>query len=74
MASRLTGGVEVQLHSFLNSVLDIGESSVSRPDGFNPGRRALWRLDGTQSLSGRGGEKKILSLPLPGVEPWLYRP
>jgi hypothetical protein len=55
-------GVEVQLHSFLNSALDGGNWSASRP-----GRYTLWkepqcplerRLGGPQSRSGYGNMKE----------------
>jgi len=35
------GGVEVQLHAFLNSVQDGSDWSVSRPGRFLPGERAF---------------------------------
>jgi hypothetical protein len=66
-------GVEVQLHTFLTSVLDGGEWSNSRPGRFIPGRknpRYLLdrRLGGPQSWCGRSGEEKN-SQPPPGIKP-----
>jgi hypothetical protein len=39
-AVKMYGGVEVQIHVFLTSVLDGGKWSVSRPRRFTPGERA----------------------------------
>jgi hypothetical protein len=51
------------LHAFLNSALDEGEWSASRPSRFTPKETAPQyslerRLGGPQSQSGRGGGKK----------------
>jgi len=58
-----TGGLVVQLHTFLTFALDRAESSGSRPGRFTPGEIApgtnwIRRLGGPQSRSGRSGEKK----------------
>jgi hypothetical protein len=56
------GVVKVQLHAFLTSALDRGES-VSRPSRFIPAEKSPrypldWRLGGSHSQSGSGGDKK----------------
>jgi hypothetical protein len=65
--------VEVLLHSFLISALDVGELSISRPGRFTPRENPQYPLDKrlgrTCSLSGRGGEEKD-SKPVPGIESW----
>jgi hypothetical protein len=68
------GGVDVQVHVFLNSELVGGEWSASRPGRFTAGGKSPRypldrRLGGPQNQSGRRGEEKIL--PLPGLE---FRP
>jgi hypothetical protein len=64
-------GVEVQLHTLLNSALDGSVGSVSRPGRFTPQRKSPWypldmSLGGPQSRSGHGGEEKH-SQSLPGL-------
>jgi hypothetical protein len=59
------GGVDVQIHIFLNSALAGGELSASRPGRFTPGGKSPRypldrKLDGPQSRSGRRREEKIL--------------
>jgi len=54
-------GVEVQLHSFLNSELDDGGRLASRPNPFPSGKGRRFplhrRLGGPQSLSGSFGRE-----------------
>jgi len=64
-------GVELELHTFLTSVLDVNlQLHVpavllrAKSPQYQFGRS----LGGPQSLSEQGGEEKK-SLPLPGVEP-----
>jgi hypothetical protein len=66
------GGVEVQLHVFLTTALDVGEWSALRPGHLYPhGKRSRYPLDrrllGPQSRSGHGDEKILL--PSQGIEP-----
>jgi hypothetical protein len=71
-------GVEVQLHALLTSALHGRDWSASRPGSFTSRVRvpsthcmeAGWAPD----LSGRGGEEKTTSLPLPGIEPLSSHP
>jgi hypothetical protein len=65
------GGVDVQIHIFLTSVLVGCEWSVSRSDRFTPGERAL----GTNWIEGWVGHRAGLDdvekrkfLTLPGLE------
>jgi len=67
------GGVELQLHAFLNFALDGGEWSASRPGRFTPEEKApgtRWTAGwvNPQNRSGRGGEEKN-SQRLPEIEP-----
>jgi hypothetical protein len=68
---RHTGGVKVELHSFLTLVKDGVEWSTSGPDCFAPGNETQHpqkrTLLGPQSRSGRIGEKKNF-LPRLGFE------
>jgi hypothetical protein len=71
-AMKTYGGVEVELHAFLTSALDVGKWVASRPGRFTPGETApLYPLDkrlgGPQSRSGRGSEEKEV-LPLPRIK------
>jgi hypothetical protein len=54
--------MEIKLHAFLNSELDVNEWLASRPGRFAPIKRRWYPLDrrlgGPQSRSGRGGEDK----------------
>jgi len=56
------GGVEVEFHAFLTSVLEGVEQSNSSPGLFTPGEKARYSLDrrlgGPQSRSGRSDEEK----------------
>jgi hypothetical protein len=77
-ATKVYGGVEIQIHTFLTSTLHEGKGSSSSPGRFIPGKRMLWypldrRLGGPQSRSGRGGEEKN-SQPLPGLQPPTDQP
>jgi hypothetical protein len=63
------GGVEVYLHSFLTSVIDEDELSVSCPGCFTPGERA----PRTQWLDHRAGLDMVVNRKkppssLPGIE------
>lgn len=62
------GRVEVWRHTFLMSVLDGGEWSLSLPGRFIPGHSLTRRLVGPQSQYGRFEEEKH-RLPLSGIEP-----
>jgi hypothetical protein len=60
------GRVDVLIHIFLKSALTGDEWSASRPSRFNPGGKSTQylldrRLGGTQSRSGRHGEKPFYS-------------
>jgi hypothetical protein len=59
-----TGGAEVQLHSFLLSVLDGGDSYPHTPAALCPEKESRFplnrRLVGSHSLSGRFVEDKNL--------------
>jgi hypothetical protein len=68
-------GVEVYLHAFLTSALDLGEWSASRPypQGKSPCYPLDKRLDGLQRRSGRGGNETN-SQPLQGLEPPIIQP
>jgi hypothetical protein len=62
----------------VNSALDGGEWSASRPSLFTPQGKSFWypldrRLGGPQSRPGRGGEEKN-SQPLLGLEPPIIQP
>jgi hypothetical protein len=58
----------------LTSAIDGGEWSALRPGRFTPRKESLVpKLDGPQSRSGRGGEKKN-SQPPPGIEPPFVQP
>jgi hypothetical protein len=66
--------VEIKFHVFLTSALGRGEWSASPSGLFTPAERLQYTLDrrlrGPQSRSERGGEdRKVLSLPLSGIEP-----
>ena len=65
---RHIGRVEVQLHSFLTSVLDGGEWSTSHPGGFNPWIHWRWRWVGLRT--GLDDFDKNF-LPLPGLNAGL---
>jgi hypothetical protein len=54
------GGVEVQLHAFLSSVLDRSERSASLRGHFTRGETDKLRIGAPQSRSGRSGEKRNL--------------
>lgn len=66
---------EVLLQSFLNSALDGGQWSTSRPDTFIDKHIAPLniRLAGTHKHPGRLGEGKHL-LPLQGIESQIFEP
>jgi len=72
--------VEVQLHTFLTLALDEGEWPASYSGHSTPkGKKPFYLLDrrpsGSWSKSGHGGkEKKIPSLPLPGIKTWSTYP
>jgi hypothetical protein len=62
---KIYGGVYIQIHILLTSVLVGGEWSDSHSGRFSPGERAPQyalnrRLSGPQNRSGRCGEEKIL--------------
>jgi hypothetical protein len=70
--------VDIQLYTFLTSVLYGDEWQASRPGRFTPqGKSPYYPLDrrlcGHQSRSGRGGEEKN-SQPLPWLEPLVIQP
>jgi hypothetical protein len=57
------GGVEVHRNAFLNSELDDGEWTASRPLRFTPEERApgttlITRLGGLKSHSGHSGDEE----------------
>lgn len=60
--------VEVWRHTFLISVLDGSELSLSRRGRFTPGHLLKTRLIEPQSRYGQFEEEKH-RLPLPGIEP-----
>jgi len=70
-AMKTNGGMEVQLHGFLISVLGGVEWSDLRSDHFILGEKypLYRRLSGVQSPSGRGGEEKN---PCPNRDSKLY--
>jgi len=57
------GGMDVQLHAFLASALDVGEWSDSRTDRFTPRERAA----GTRWIGGWVGHTTPTSLNLSSV-------
>jgi hypothetical protein len=62
------GGVDVQIHIFLNSALAGGEWSASRPGRFTPGERAPgthWTGGWVDSRTGLDDveKRKFLTLP-----------
>jgi hypothetical protein len=65
-------GVELQLHAFLTSVLDGGESSALRfaalPSGMSLRYPLDMKLRGLQRQSGQGVEQRR-QLRLPGIKP-----
>jgi len=68
-------GVEVWLHAFLTSALYGSEWPVSCSSHFTPRKEPPapigWRLRvGLDAVA----KKEILSLPMPGIEPWLSSP
>jgi hypothetical protein len=72
------GGVEVNLHAFLTSVLDGGEWSTSHtghstPRERSPGNRWIGGSVSCRAGLGRDGEEKD-SHPLPGLEPPIIQP
>jgi len=62
------GRMVVWRHTFLISVLDGGELSVSCSGRLTPGHSLKRRLVGPQNQYGRFEEEKH-RLPLPGIEP-----
>ena len=71
------GGVELQLHSFLTSVLVGGERSTLRSCPFTPEKKFRYAVNsnvgGPCSQSGRTGEETSL-LPVPKFEPGTVEP
>jgi len=67
------GGMEVQLHTYLTSMLDGGKWSALHLTTLLTGNRHQSpldrRLEGPQSQFVHGGKMKK-SLPLPGVKSW----
>jgi hypothetical protein len=61
-AMKATGGIEVQLHSFITKALDGDDGSTSRPDTFTlrkEHRDSLYvKLGGPLCRAGRFGETK----------------
>jgi hypothetical protein len=56
------GGVDIQLYALLNSTLDAGEWSASRPAALLPGKEPIgthwiWGWVGPSAGCGRGGEE-----------------
>jgi len=73
---RYTGGVHVQLHSFLTSALDgdvWSTSHASRPIPNNASYLFNRRVNGPQTESGRNGED-IYVCPATGFEPQIVQP
>jgi hypothetical protein len=65
------GGVDVETHVFLTSALVGGEWSASRPDRYNPGRKAPgthWIGGWVDLTVGLDDMKKRKFLHLPGLE------
>jgi hypothetical protein len=64
-------GVDVQIHTFLTSVLVGGEWSASRPGYFSPGERAPgthWIRGWVDPIAGLDGVEMIKFFTLPGLE------
>jgi hypothetical protein len=72
VAMKAYRGEEVQLHSFLKSVVGGGEWSIKCSGRFTPRKERQYqlkrRLDGPQSPSGRFWRREYV-LPLPGFVP-----
>jgi hypothetical protein len=76
MSRRRIGRVEVQIHSFLSSVLDGGEWSASWPVRFTPRKEPRYHycgMGGPRNCSGHLEEQKDL-LPLLVFEHWIVPP
>jgi hypothetical protein len=68
---KVYGGVDMQIHIFLTSVLVGGQWSASRPGHFTPGIRApgtQWIKGWMGPRAGLGDVEKRQFLTLPGLE------
>jgi hypothetical protein len=76
---RYRRGDNVQIHSFLNSALDKGQSSTSLSGRFNPGKEPQYYRIGSQQLGGMlnymfserlkcGASVCLLRMPLKSVK------
>jgi hypothetical protein len=67
-------GVEVELHAFLTSVLGGGEWSASCSGRFIPCTHYMGGWVESSAVMDVVAKRKIVSVPLSEVEPWLSSP